>query len=187
MNPPPANTGGSGVALFPVSPREADEIGNMAAEIWPSAYRGIIPETQIEFMLRWMYSPSKLIEEMTRDQILYFWIISDDGRAGFLATGPSPDEVTRYQLHKFYLLPARQGKGVGGRAMELLIGRLAQIPARRLELRVNRHNARAIAFYRKHDFEVFAEDCREIGRGFVMDDFLMCRLISEKPKAPENG
>lgn len=184
MNPPPEKADGSEVALFPVFPEEAGKISDMAAEIWPSAYRGIISEPQIEFMLRWMYSPSTLIEEMTREQILYFWIISDDGKAGFLATGPSSDEMTRYQLHKFYLLPGHQGKGIGGRAMELLVEHLGQLPARRLELRVNRHNARAIAFYRKHEFEVFAEDCRKIGGGFVMDDFLMCRFIPGDPEAP---
>jgi ribosomal protein S18 acetylase RimI-like enzyme len=56
--------------------------------------------------------------------------------------------------------------------------RLAGSGARTLELRVNRHNAAAIGFYRKNGFTAFADDCREIGGGYVMDDYLMRRDLA---------
>ena len=42
-----------------------------------------------------------------------------------------------------------------------------------LTLAVNRNNRTAIAAYRKWGFEVTATSLREIGSGFVMDDYLM--------------
>ena len=42
-----------------------------------------------------------------------------------------------------------------------------------LTLAVNRDNHAAIAAYRKWGFEVTATSLREIGSGFVMDDYLM--------------
>ena len=50
---------------------------------------------------------------------------------------------------------------------------VAAAGASSLELRVNRGNVAAIGFYRKNGFTVHAEDRREIGNGFVMDDYLM--------------
>jgi diamine N-acetyltransferase len=49
----------------------------------------------------------------------------------------------------------------------------ARAGARRLILRVNRHNRVALSAYAKFGFRVYAEDVLDIGNGFVMDDFLM--------------
>jgi ribosomal protein S18 acetylase RimI-like enzyme len=78
-------------------------------------------------------------------------------------------------LHKCYLLPETQGRGLGSKALELLCALLVAVGASSVELRVNRHNRSAIGFYGKNGFLTYAEDCREIGGGFVMDDFLMRR------------
>ena len=44
---------------------------------------------------------------------------------------------------------------------------------RRLILAVNKHNANAIAAYRRWGFEVERALVTDIGAGFVMDDYLM--------------
>jgi len=173
MNLPAGNSRNTEVRLLAAGPAETGEIESIARKIWPVAYAGIISEAQIEFMLHWMYSPSKLIADMTQEGISYHWILFDGNKAGFIAAGPSPEEESVYQLHKFYLLPPWQNLGIGSRAMDLLIARLSSGGTTRLELRVNRNNTKAITFYRKNHFEVYAADCRDIGAGFVMDDFLL--------------
>lgn len=187
MNLPAGNSRDAEVSLLNAGPAEADEIESMARKIWPAAYAGIISDAQIEFMLHRMYSPSKLVAEMNQGGVSYHWILSRGNKTGFIATSPSPEDESVQQLHKFYLLPPRQNLGIGSSAMTHLIDRLSSSGGTRIELRVNRNNTRAIAFYRKNDFEVYAEDCRDIGGGFVMDDFLMRRIFPDARDAPMSG
>jgi ribosomal protein S18 acetylase RimI-like enzyme len=42
---------------------------------------------------------------------------------------------------------------------------------------VNRNNHNAIGAYRKHGFQVRASQVKDIGGGFVMDDYVMVREI----------
>jgi ribosomal protein S18 acetylase RimI-like enzyme len=148
----------------------------MACRIWPAAYAGIIPETQIAYMLDRMYAEETLRREIAEDLVTYYWIRSGSERAGFLAVGPF-SVGGPCALHKCYLLPERQRSGLGSAALAALVSRLSNAGATSLELRVNRHNTSAIAFYRKNCFEVYTEDCRTIGGGFVMDDYLMRRPL----------
>ncbi len=165
--PPPA------VSLTGVAAEELGEVSAMAARIWPAAYGEILPPGQIDFMLERMYAPERLRRDLAEGVDL-FWVRSGPERIGFLAAGPLLPGAS-CPLHKCYLLPEFQGAGLGSAALGLLCARFAEAGARAIELRVNRHNAAAIAFYRKNGFTVSGEDCREIGGGFVMDDYLMRR------------
>jgi ribosomal protein S18 acetylase RimI-like enzyme len=44
---------------------------------------------------------------------------------------------------------------------------------------VNKGNARAIAFYRKHGFDIAESVVVDIGGGFVMDDYVMGKELRE--------
>jgi ribosomal protein S18 acetylase RimI-like enzyme len=168
MNPPEPE-----VALVPVSPSEAGAVSEMAARIWPAAYGDILPAGQIEHMLAWMYDPERIRRDLA-EGVAFFWVVAKGGRIGFLAAGPV-EPGSACPLHKCYLLPETQGRGLGSKALELLCALLVASGASSVELRVNRHNRSAIGFYGKNGFLTYAEDCREIGGGFVMDDFLMRR------------
>ena len=163
-----------GVLLIPATPDDAEAISAMATRIWPDAYGSILTREQIAYMLGKMYEPSHLRREMCDEGIVYLWIVRGGERVGFFAFGPVRTGAA-CPLHKCYILPEIQSQGVGSSAMELLLKRLAAEKVTSLDLRVNRRNAAAIAFYRKHGFTTQAEDCREIGGGFVMDDYLMSR------------
>lgn len=168
------------ITLLKAHPDEAEAINATATLIWPRAYRGIIPPSQIRYMLARMYDPATLREEMRHGAIEYFWIVCGSSKIGFIAIGPvlrgSP-----CSLHKCYLLPESQGCGFGSAAMGLLVTLLGSAGATSFELRVNRNNHRAISFYQKNGFETCGKDCREIGGGFVMDDYLMRRPIPVFP------
>lgn len=178
MHPPPEPD----VSLATVDPAEAAAISEMAARIWPSAYGAILTPGQIEYMLSWMYDPARIRQDLA-EGIDFRWILDAGERVGFLAAGPIPPDGV-CPLHKCYLLPETQGRGLGSRALELLFTDLAAAGAVAVELRVNRHNHAAIGFYRKNRFITHAEDCREIGGGFVMDDFLMRRELAESGETP---
>lgn len=176
MNPPPPAPG-SGIDLITVTEHSVPALREMARLIWPVAYAGIIPTSQIDYMLEWMYAEETIRREIAEESIAYHWIIADGEKIGFLAAGPiSGGEPCA--LHKCYLLPDRQRCGHGGSAIRALATLVSAAGATSLVLRVNRHNTPAIAFYRKNGFDVHAEDCRTIGGGFVMDDYLMRRPLT---------
>lgn len=172
MEPPPEPD----VVLLPVSSAEAAAVSDMAARIWPAAYGAILPPGQIDHMLAWMYDPERIRRDLA-EGVAFLWILDRGSRAGFLAAGPV-EPGAPCPLHKCYLLPEAQGRGLGSKALELLCERLAAAGASAVELRVNRHNRAAIGFYGKNGFSTYAEDRREIGGGYVMDDFLMRRELA---------
>ena len=56
-----------------------------------------------------------------------------------------------------YLVPERRGTGLGARLMDYAVKITRARGCSRMVLEVSGTNARAIAFYRKHGFEVFKE------------------------------
>lgn len=160
--------------LAPVTPEEAPAIAALAAWIWPTAYGSILPPGQIDYMLAWMYDADRLAADM-RSGTSFRWIEWEEKRVGFLAYGPAEADGS-CQLHKFYLLPDAQGRGLGSAAMSALLSEIRALGARICRLRVNRHNP-AVGFYKKHGFFIETEDCLDIGGGFVMDDYVMVRAM----------
>lgn len=161
------------IELCPVSESDHGAVAEMAASIWPIAYGDILSSEQLDYMITWMYSPEAMLRDVA-DGVEYVWIQRGGHRLGFLAFGPvrSGEECP---LHKFYVLSGAQGQGVGSATMQALFTRLNDRGATGLWLRVNRENARAIRFYEKNGFLVRAEDCKDIGNGYVMDDHIMAR------------
>jgi ribosomal protein S18 acetylase RimI-like enzyme len=81
------------------------------------------------------------------------------------------------KLHKLYVLPAYQGRGLGTRLLAEAMGRARAAGFGRMVLQVNRYNAGAIGVYRRNGFAVLEEKRTDIGGGFVMDDFVMGRAL----------
>ncbi len=160
-----------------VSPTEFPSVGKMAGEIWPEVYATIITPSQIQYMLERMYAPETIAREVKEKGIHYYWINLQGKSVGFLAFGPVKSGATCH-LHKLYLLSSQQGRGIGSAALNWVIHHLAETEASSLELRVNRHNRAAITCYERNGFKKIAEDCLEIGGGFVMDDYLMSHPLT---------
>ena len=83
-------------------------------------------------------------------------------------------------LDKLYLDASARGQGIGRRLLAYLIDAARAAGARRLTLRVNRHNTASIAFYQRAGFVVVAEHAKAIGHGYVMDDYLMAMDLSAR-------
>lgn len=148
---------------------------DLAQRIWRACYRDIITAEQIEFMLEWMYSPARISEEL---DLGFAWKLIEDDRdqaLGFLAFHLERDR--RMKLDKLYVVPKEQGRGIGRAALQHVLGEAAALGATAVWLQVNKHNTRAVASYRKAGFRVAQEAVFEIGGGFVMDDYLMEKLI----------
>jgi diamine N-acetyltransferase len=144
-------------------------IRELAYQVWPQTYAGLLSKEQIEYMLEMMYSESSLTKQIKEGA--QFIIVYDNGEpAGFASYQEIKPAL--FKLHKIYVLPSQQGKGTGRLVIDHIITEIKQQKAQALQLQVNRNN-KAKDFYEKLGFAVVEEFKLDIGNGFVMDDYLM--------------
>ena len=143
-------------------------IGELAELIWRQHYTAIIGEKQIDYMLRMMYSPDALREQMEKKNHI-FYLIEEKGKAlGFI----SVNEVSKgdWFLNKFYIDQSKAAKGIGTRTFAII---REILNPDKITLTVNRGNYKTINFYFKLGFIIEKTAVFDIGNGYVMDDFVM--------------
>ncbi|GAB4032629.1 GNAT family N-acetyltransferase [Spirosoma gilvum] len=152
-------------------------IQDIANRTWPNTFGEILSPDQISYMLDMMYSLDSL-KSQTNDKQHVFLLAKDDTSQeylGYCSYEFNYKGQSLTKIHKIYLLPASQGKGVG----RLLIDTVAEVAKAnnndRLGLNVNRNN-KAIQFYERVGFAIVGQEDIDIGDGFLMEDFVM-----EKP------
>ena len=94
--------------------------------------------------------------------------------------GTDQDGVEVFHLHKIYVMPQFQGRGIGIRLFQTVIDHVrseidcdtdSQSEAR-IELNVNKHNS-AVAFYEHIGMRIIHEEDYPIGNGFYKTDYIM--------------
>jgi ribosomal protein S18 acetylase RimI-like enzyme len=154
----------------PLSEGEVEQLGRLADEIWHAHYPGIISREQIDFMLGQRYSPAAIRASMPGR----FWDVAWMGNqmVGFAHSFADAAAAT-WKLDKLYVHPEHQRRGIGQALLLQAIKHATNAGATRLVLRVNKHNAAALAAYAKYGFKIYGQHVLDIGNGFVMDDYLL--------------
>lgn len=160
------------ITLRPVSKTEYSKVRELAEAIWPESYKDILSPEQIDYMLKMMYDEEVIADDVA-EKTRYRFIVDDTEVIGFLAWGPLIPDPPVAKLHKLYLLPEKQGQGIGTRALELVKQQIKDAGYAYLRLNVNRQNAKAIKSYRKNGFETIQNVNNDIGNGFFMTDYVM--------------
>lgn len=106
------------------------------------------------------------------DKIAVGYAMLHAGASPYQATGEKPVELVRLYVSKEW-----HGRGVGQALMQACIDNARQAGHRTLWLGVWEHNARALAFYRKWQFQEFGEHIFQLG-GDPQNDILMAREIA---------
>jgi ribosomal protein S18 acetylase RimI-like enzyme len=144
-------------------------IRELTFNTWPQTYRFILSEDQIAYMLEMMYSKESLERQFRSGNS--FLICYDEGQpVGFASWSEILPRV--FKLHKIYVLPSIQGKGVGRYMIDHVIDEIKKKSAITLELNVNRYNP-AKLFYERLGFEVIRNEDIDIGNGYFMNDHVM--------------
>ncbi len=154
-----------------LSSNEAPLIQALAHKIWPIAYKEILSQAQLDYMLNWMYSLESLTQQMQEGHH-YFGIYEADEMVGFLDVQPNQSEIGVLKLNKIYVLPAFHGKGFGYQLIQFAINYAKSEQQKTIELQVNRHN-KAKDFYTKIGFTIKEEKDFDIGNGYFMNDYVM--------------
>ena len=170
----------SDVRIEPVTPDNVEAIAALASEIWHEHYPSIITVAQIEYMLKQRYDPAVVRAELGQAGIWWDKLLVGQTLSAFASyfLTAEPGEM---KIDKLYVLPRCQRQGHGGK----LIARAARVAREqgcdRLTLAVNKNNRNAIAAYLKHGFRIGDAVVKEIGAGFVMDDYIMVKALAGAP------
>lgn len=178
---------GDGVNIAPVREADLAPLIALARETWYQHYPGIITVAQIDYMLAQRYGEAYIRAQI--DTGSAWWDkLEVDGRLAAFASyepGGGPGAV---KLDKIYVHPRFQGRGLGSALLAHVERMSALRGCQRVWLQVNKNNVSSIAMYKRIGFRVADSVTVDIGRGFVMDDYIMEKdigrpssLMAERP------
>lgn len=159
------------ISIHPVNTAEEIQLtAQLAFEIWNQHFVPIIGQQQVDYMLAHFQSTEAMTQQIANG--MRYRIVCCDGKpVGYCAYQL---EAERTFLSKLYIKQAYRGQGLSTALLQEVIR--DSVGKRAVYLTVNRHNDQTIAIYRHIGFSVVEEKVKDIGDGFVMDDYIM-----EKP------
>ncbi|WP_192348162.1 GNAT family N-acetyltransferase [Algoriphagus sp. Y33] len=158
------------IQIIPAAKEELKIVQNIAHRTWPDTFGKILSPDQIDYMLNWMYSLSTL-EQQVSDGYLFYFAEEDGEKLGF-AGFEFNQEPGKTKIHKIYILPTAQGKGIGKKLINTIKEIALENGQTSLLLNVNKYNQGAIEFYEYLGFIKIKEEIIDIGNGYVMDDYV---------------
>ncbi|MCV2232892.1 GNAT family N-acetyltransferase [Paracholeplasma manati] len=139
------------------------KISKMSRTIWTEAYKKILSKEQIDYMLTTFLSVQSIKEQINTGY--EYFIIKGDKPVGFAAIKDESDKVF---LSKIYIYKEYRNQGF----MRGFIDKLKE-RKKPIYLTVNKYNLDAIKAYQKMGFEIKKELITDIGKGYVMDDYVL--------------
>ena len=148
-------------------------------QVWPQTYTPILGDMRVKYMLDKFYHPDVLAQQMNSGQT-FIICYSDNEPAAFAAFEQTEPGV--HKLHKIYILPQQQGKGIGKFLIRHISDIILQSGGKTLTLNVNRYNYAAIAFYEKLGFLNSGDEDIDIGEGYFMNDHILVLPVAASNK-----
>lgn len=147
-------------------------IHDMAEIVFPVTYGDILTQSQVDYMMEWMYSHDNLRRQMTEEGHVYHLVYCDGEPAGYVSVQPEDTDI--FHLQKIYVLPRFQGKHLGRLLFDCAVEYIKSIHPTPCELRLNvNRNNKALYFYEHLGMRKVAEGDFPIGNGYYMNDYIM--------------
>lgn len=144
----------------------------IAHTTWFPTFEGILSKEQIGYMLKMMYSVESLTEQMEIKRHHFFLAKENDQALGFISIELNYQNQPVAKIHKIYILPAAQGKGIGQFLMQKAEAAALKHNIKTLWLNVNRYN-KALGFYEKLGYKNIQTEDIDIGNGYLMEDYVL--------------
>ena len=165
------------IDIEPVARPDIPALVALARDTWYRHYPAIITPAQIEYMLAGRYHPDVIRAQLDSAGTWWDKLVTDGGLAAFAAS-ETDAEAGEIKIDKLYVRYELRGRGLGAALLTYLERRAIGMGIGRLYLQVNKHNASAIGAYRRSGFEIVESAVFDIGDGFVMDDYIMAKLLA---------
>jgi ribosomal protein S18 acetylase RimI-like enzyme len=168
------------ITVSKVTKEELNLIKDLAYKIWPDTYKSFLSAAQITYMLQKFYSIDSLKSQVVDKNHIFIMASQNNINLGFasyeLNCSNENKGVKKAKLHKLYILPEAQKKGLGILLLKEVEKRVKNANCDCLFLNVNRKN-KAQEFYKKYGFQIAKEENRDIGNGFFMNDYVMEKIL----------
>ena len=150
---------------------ESTLVREIAEITWPVAFGEILSREQLAYMMKMIYA-----EEVLKGQINSgheFYVYSEGEKVlGFMGVETAYKGKKQLKIHKLYILPNQQGKGIGQQFIAFAEKRARELGDETLTLNVNRLN-KALHFYENLGFKNIRSEDIDIGQGYLMEDYVM--------------
>lgn len=150
-------------------------VRDLAYQIWPIAYKEILSEQQLDYMLDLIYSIESLTKQIENNHIILL-VEESNSYIGFASYELNHGFSNKTKIQKLYVLPQIQGKGIGKKLIDFIEKEAVENNQSGLLLNVNKYNI-AKDFYLKQGFSITHSEIIDIGKGYIMDDYVMEKEI----------
>jgi GNAT superfamily N-acetyltransferase len=147
-------------------------IQQIAKRTWPKTFERILSSAQIEYMLELMYSNAALRHQLNELNHVFLLLNDSVDYCGYISYELNYKDKPETKIHKLYILPGSQGKGIGKKLITAVEITAVQSENYTLVVNVNRDN-KAIDFYKNLGFNLIGHEDIDIGGGFLMEDAVM--------------
>lgn len=154
------------------TPNDIPLVHRLAKEVFFATYEPLQPKEKVAYLFNLMYNETVLTEQMEKKKHIFLLAEDASGYSGYASYEFNYKGSGKIKIHKIYVMPNAQGKGVGKEMINSIITVARQNKIETLLLDVYRHNP-AIQFYEKLGFKKAGEQITEVGNRYVMDDFVM--------------
>ena len=165
------DAGRRGPSLIPAT-TDSDfrTLADVASTVWREAFKGIVPDAQVEYMLEKFQSYDAIREQVMDGGYTYLMMREGSRTVGYAAYVPEGD---RLFLSKIYILKDFRHQGRTSAVFDHLREVARALGLRAVYLTVNRENTNSVEVYKHEGFEIVDTQDKPIGDGFVMNDFIM--------------
>jgi len=154
--------------------KQIEGLAEIAKLIWSEYFPGIITPEQVDYMVEKYQSADAIARQISNDGYMYFMVLGNEEILGYLALKADGNQLL---LSKLYLKKEFRGRGYFNKMLSFAEKIAKEKGLNSLYLAVNKHNDNAIAVYLKKGFSIKKEQTADIGNGFVMDDYIMEKMM----------
>ncbi|PIA80375.1 GNAT family N-acetyltransferase [Gaetbulibacter sp. 4G1] len=149
-------------------------IEELADVIWRKHYIPITGIGQVEHMLKKYQSAEAISKQVEDEGFEYFILRYDKTPVGYISIRK---EEGKLFLSKIYVLSEYRGKKIGKTAMQFIEEKAKAYGLKTIMLTVNKNNTNSIKAYEKLGFINVCALVKDIGNGYVMDDYQMEKKV----------
>ena len=157
------------------SEEEVKVLAKLAHKIWNTYFLGIISQQQIDYMVEMYQSEKALKKAIFEDGYTYFTAYEQNVMIGYCGVKIEKD---RLFLSKLYLDEIYRGKGLSSKLLQEAITFANNKKLRTIYLTCNKYNTHSLDVYKHKGFRVIDAVKTDIGKGFIMDDYILELTLS---------
>ena len=155
--------------VFLENKEEIKALSALATKIVKEHFDPLIGEAQNDYMISKFQSVSAIREQIA-EGYRYYFVLKNQEQLGFMAFYPKNKKM---YLSKFYVDSKFRGQGIASKMFQFVKEQSIKEKLSAIVLNVNRNNKEVIDIYQHLGFRKIREEKNEIGKGYVMDDFVL--------------